>query len=120
MLHDKRVTAASRLALAANSRFTKSDLFLSTSETNPEVYDTSFSRFPYNGYTFSPRRGDRYVNIDISKEHRLDILSNVYYHTPLLWWVLALANNIRDPFNEVFVGKTLRIPPLSYILSIIG
>ena len=35
--------------------------------------------------------------------------SNEYYNTPRFWWVIALANNIIDPF-DIPIGTTLRIP----------
>lgn len=42
-------------------------------------------------------------------ENRLDMISVSYYGTPRYWWVIALANDIIDPF-EVAIGTELRIP----------
>ena len=43
---------------------------------------------------------------------RLDIISNIYYRTPLLWWLLAEVNNIYNPFIPLPVGYQLRIPSI--------
>lgn len=40
---------------------------------------------------------------------RLDILANVYYGDDELWWVIALANRIQDPFS-LTVGMKLKVP----------
>ena len=47
--------------------------------------------------------------ITMIDENRLDMVATSYYGTPRYWWVIALANNIIDPF-EVPVGTELRIP----------
>lgn len=51
---------------------------------------------PTVDYVF--RRGDR-----------LDAIAEKRYGDPEYWWVLALANRIRDPFR-ILVGRTLKIP----------
>lgn len=62
---------------------------------------------------------DVYVTTDKTNENRLDIISNKVYGTPLQWWVIALANNIHDPF-EISLGTTLRIPNISSIFGVKG
>lgn len=57
---------------------------------------------------------DKYYTVDMVTENRLDIIANSYYNSPRYWWVIALANDINDPF-DVPKGVTLRIPPLSSI-----
>ena len=52
---------------------------------------------------------DSFVTVTIENENRLDIISYQYYETPRFWWVIALANNIIDPF-DIPIGTTLRIP----------
>lgn len=41
---------------------------------------------------------------------RLDLLANVYYKDPSMWWVIAVANNLNDANFFVEVGTQLRIP----------
>lgn len=54
---------------------------------------------------------DQFVTVTKEVEGRLDIISNIYYNTPKLWWIIAIANDIIDPF-DVEIGKRLRIPPV--------
>lgn len=54
---------------------------------------------------------DTYTTVTLTEEDRLDILSTLYYDTPRFWWIIALANDIIDPFC-LPVGKTIRIPEL--------
>lgn len=53
------------------------------------------------------------------QEGRLDIIANIYYKDPSLWWAIALANNIIDPFI-VKAGTILRIPPIESLYVVGG
>lgn len=55
---------------------------------------------------------DIYHTVDVSQEGRLDILAQLYYEDPSLWWMIAIANEIIDPF-VVVAGSTVRIPSVS-------
>lgn len=54
---------------------------------------------------------DQYFTVSVAEEGRLDIISNKYYSTSRFWWVIALANNIIDPF-DIPVDTVLRIPAI--------
>lgn len=43
---------------------------------------------------------------------RLDKISQTYYSTPLLWWVIAQANDIYDVFTSMKAGDRLSIPAI--------
>ena len=43
---------------------------------------------------------------------RLDQISFRFYGTPFLYWVIALANDIQDPWEPIPVGTVLRIPAI--------
>lgn len=45
----------------------------------------------------------------------LDKLAMQYYGDDTLWWVLALANGIADPYGGFSVNDTLKIPTVSQI-----
>ena len=62
-------------------------------------------------------QNDKYYVVTNMTENRLDIISNMYYGTPIYWWGIAHANNIFDAFTEIKRGRKLRIPPLQNILS---
>ena len=68
----------------------------------------------WNKFSIPKSSQDKYYTVDMVTENRLDIIANSYYNSPRYWWVIALANDINDPF-DVPKGVTLRIPPLSSI-----
>jgi hypothetical protein len=41
---------------------------------------------------------------------RLDTIAKVYLGDDSLWWLLAQYNMILDPYEEIVVGRVLRIP----------
>jgi hypothetical protein len=53
--------------------------------------------------------GVQTVEHRLSVGERLDTLAHRYYGDSELWWVIALANRIKDPFS-LSVGAHLRIP----------
>ena len=53
---------------------------------------------------------DLYHEVQREEENRLDIISLKYYGDPQYFWIIAMANNLVDPFI-VKVGDMLRIPP---------
>ena len=65
-----------------------------------------------NQDTVSESNSDLYITVDNTNSNRLDTISYIYYGYSTYWWVIALANNIIDPFKVPY-GTVLRIPPLS-------
>ena len=43
-------------------------------------------------------------------ERRLDLISDNFYGTPELWWVVAVVNPGTDPLIGFSVGQTIRVP----------
>ena len=62
---------------------------------------------------------DKIVEITNEYVNRLDLVSFKYYSTPLLWWVIAEASGISDPFN-VPLGTVLRVPEKSSLYGFRG
>ena len=60
---------------------------------------------------------DVYYEVTNMSENRLDLISTIYYDTPIYWWVIAEANYIFDAFTQIPRGTRLRIPPLTNVLS---
>lgn len=52
---------------------------------------------------------DIYHEVLREEENRLDIIANNYYNNPSYWWVIAMANDLVDPFY-VEAGSIIRIP----------
>lgn len=53
---------------------------------------------------------DRYFEVTAEFRNRLDLISQKFYGTMHLYWVLAYVNEMIDPFAETIVGKQIRIP----------
>ena len=45
-------------------------------------------------------------------EHRADLISNLFYNTPTLDWVILWFNNIKDPLQELNIRDRIKIPKL--------
>ena len=52
---------------------------------------------------------DIYHEVQREEENRLDIIANKYYGDPDLFWIIAMGNDMIDPF-VVKVGDIIRIP----------
>lgn len=70
----------------------------------------------YNVKNIPTTNSDRYVTVDRHNENRIDVISFEMYGSSLYWWVIALANNIVDPFI-IPLGSILRIPQISSLYS---
>lgn len=55
---------------------------------------------------------DIYHRVQSNEVSRLDIIAHNYYKNPLLWWVIAQANDIYDPFVILEPGTLLRVPDI--------
>jgi len=56
---------------------------------------------------------EKYVN-------RPDYISYDVYGNSKYWWIIAMANDIKDPFYEFHRGKELKIPNLVALKKIMG
>lgn len=95
-------------ALTKNSRYKSLYRIL---EDNDEQYLETYDHFnvPVNS-------DDTYHVVKASDQNRLDIISYNYYGTSLLWWIIAEASGITDPFN-IPVNTVLRVPSISSLLA---
>jgi hypothetical protein len=57
---------------------------------------------PWQAIIFMPAADDTWVQIDSDQALRLDLVSQNVYGTPYLWWVLAEANDISNPFTQLY------------------
>lgn len=48
---------------------------------------------------------------------RIDLLANTFYGDPVLWWVLAVANNMEILPTDLKFGVTLRVPSKAYVYA---
>lgn len=106
-----------KIQLETTSRYTKTDLL----EEAADVREPSLGRIAFfNTWTpLDPPESDTDTFITLTSKNaaRLDLISNTYYGTPALWWVLAHVNDIVDPLVDAPPGTVIRIPDFSSILS---
>jgi len=58
---------------------------------------------------------DSFHKTEPGERFRLDLIAHRRYDDAQLWWVLALANDIRNPFMHPNPGEMLRVPPIERI-----
>ena len=75
-----------------NSRYTK--IRRLQDEETGKIYNENWI-----AQTIDKSSEDQFYVVTMSEEDRLDIISTSFYGTPKYWWVIALANNIIDPFT---------------------
>lgn len=49
----------------------------------------------------------RYI---VTRSDRIDLISNRFYQSPDLWWVIAARNGLRLLPSDLYEGQELRIP----------
>lgn len=62
---------------------------------------------------------DIFHTVLAEQENRLDIIANIHYGDPSFFWVIALANDLIDPF-VVQAGSILRIPAIVSLYKLGG
>ena len=50
---------------------------------------------------------------------RIDLVANRFYGNPVLWWVLALANDVEMVPTDLNEGALLRIPSPRYVQQVL-
>ena len=56
---------------------------------------------------------------EVGHEEWWDNISNQYYGTPLLWWVVASFNDIVNPFEALRPGNSVKVLKTTYIYSLL-
>lgn len=55
---------------------------------------------------------DKFHRVHSNEVGRLDLIAYQYYNNALLYWVIAQANEIYNPFVKLAPGTLIRIPAL--------
>lgn len=79
-------------------------------DSNSNVYMESPNSFNLS------EDGCTYHQVEVGEEGRLDIIATTYYQDPSMYWIIALANNIIDPFI-IIPGTILKIPKFSVLFE---
>lgn len=93
----------SGVSYTASSRYFYSSILKEGSEKRVETWDRP---------SFPVSSGDKYHTITKKQKGRLDLIAEIYYGDLTLWWIIAVANNIKNPLEDMVVGSTIRIPNL--------
>lgn len=67
-----------------------------------------------NKFEIKESNHDIYYAVEKGYENRLDLISNKFYGTPLMYWAIAVMNHIDNPL-DVPSGVVLRIPAIESI-----
>ncbi len=46
-------------------------------------------------------------------------IADKYYGTPTLWWLVALANEVQNPFEEMGPGKNIKVLKKTYLYTVL-
>lgn len=65
-----------------------------------------------------PHDTDTVYSVPPGGAGRLDLIANAVYGVPDLWWVIARANSMLDPFTGPTPGQELRIPSRDRLASL--
>lgn len=82
-----------------------------------EMFVNIFRSYNINESTFNNER--LYETHQVTSTDWLDNISYEYYETDALWWVIAMTNNIVNPFEGINEGDSLRILKYQYVYKIL-
>ena len=87
---------------------------LSRYSSFPFYYNTVDDKYIY-GTTNHLKNNTSYQNYQIKKGDTLDSIALKAWNNPTYYWIIADFNRIQDPFINLPVGYTIKIPVLSNI-----
>jgi hypothetical protein len=65
--------------------------------------------------TLAARNDD--LSYQVQSHDRIDSIANKFYGDPVLWWVIAVANDMEILPTELNTGDILRIPEPNFVLE---
>ena len=92
---------------------TKNGRYTLGGSTEVSVYSLEW----WNKNKISPDRSDIVYYIEKKYEFKPHLLGYLFYGDSLLWWIIAQANGIIDPLEELVEGKMLLIPTMNRVKS---
>lgn len=84
--------------------------FLLTKGDKPNSIDPVVIQESWDPPTIPVLPNDRYVQVLPEWENRPDLIALEFYGSEQLYWVIAYANGMTDPFAETYIGRRIRIP----------
>lgn len=56
---------------------------------------------------------------EVSNDEWWDNISNKYYGSPYLWWLVASFNGVLNPFEELEEGTNLKVLKANYVYNVL-
>ena len=81
----------------------------------PYYYNRIDDKYIYGLTTQLKKDNITYVTHVVKDKDTLDSLALYYYNNPTYYWIIADFNRIRDPYEELEIGRILKIPTFSNI-----
>ncbi|RLC67140.1 MAG: hypothetical protein DRH97_05305 [Chloroflexi bacterium] len=67
--------------------------------------------------TIPPHSSDSIYVLEAGDVARPDLIAYKFYKSPEYYWVILWVNGISDPFEEMFAGRTIRVPALRRLME---
>lgn len=80
----------------------------------PYYYHSIDNRYTY-GITANLKDTTPYRAHVVLEGDNLDTLALHYYNNPTYFWIIADFNRIQDPYKNLVIGETIKIPTFSTI-----
>jgi hypothetical protein len=98
-----------------------------SSDTNlyPIMFDSSNNEYFMNIFRAYIINNDVQNNVlfystyEVSDSDWFDTISNKYYETSYLWWLIPLMNNMHNPFEGLNPGDNLKILKRDYVYQLL-
>ena len=120
----KEDDALSRATLQEKNYFKRRDYSATTLDFNRFIFMTPGTKSQYYDWrlNFDKQNLPSIIfKIDQQKYvNRPDNVSSAVYGTAKYWWIIAMANDIKDPFTEFTLGKELTVPDINHFKSLLG
>lgn len=89
----------------------------------PVIYDTSDRERFINVFRSVSKREDvqesfMFEEFIVQEDDWLDLISARYYGTPNLWWLVAILNDITNPFECLDEGTSVKLLKNMYLFMI--
>lgn len=101
-----------------NSTFNKQSRYVSGGVT--EVNQFALEWWDRQFFTIDP--SDSIYIVEKKFEGRIDLITASYLGEKFVanWWVIAMINNILDPYTEIYEGRVLYIPTRDRVAAILN
>jgi hypothetical protein len=92
-----------------SSRFTKFSYSTMTHKGKP-VKNITTSPSWANVHNLIGNAPSNVTQVPTGMEGRPDLIAHKFYGDSTYWWIICVANNISDPFEQLIAGKLIKLP----------